>query len=221
MRKYTTTDCKGNYLQDKLIEIFKNKKNGVFIELGANNGIVQSNTIAFEKYFDWTGILIEPSKSGYESCLRNRPKSLCFNYACVSNEYNEEYVEGDFDGHCMSSVNGNRLNRGKTVKVKAITLSKLLDKCKVENIDFLSLDTEGYEYNILKGLDISKHRPKYILIELYPGEYDNVVEFLHLYNYKQYKCPYTKSFSFTNYNKIDNPNWDGTHNDYLFVDGNI
>mgnify|MGYP006146633403 FL=1 len=220
MIKYTTVDNKGNYLQDKLIEIFKNKKNGFFIELGANNGITQSNTIALEKYFNWKGILIEPSKIGYESCIKNRTNSLCFNYACVSDDYKEEYVEGDFDGHCMSSINGNRLNRNAHTKVKAMPLTKILDNCNVKFIDFLSLDTEGYEYNILKGLDLDKYRPKYMLIELYPNEFDNVLSYLQSNNYKLYSCPYTQSKSFTNYNKIDNPGWDGTHNDYLFIDIN-
>ena len=50
-----------------------NKRNGFFIELGANNGLTQSNTAFFEKDMGQTGILIEPSSIGYELCKKNRP----------------------------------------------------------------------------------------------------------------------------------------------------
>lgn len=78
-------------------------------------------------------------------------------------------------------------------------------------IDFLSLDTEGYELNILKGLNLTKYRPKYMLIEIYTKDYTDIVSFLM--NHK-----YSLQCNFTNYNKTTNPHWDGTHNDYLFMD---
>ena len=111
----------------------------------------------------------------------------------------------------MGSINGNRLRRRNLVKVRAVTLEKILDKYCHTNIDFLSLDTEGYELEILKGLNLDKYRPKFMLIEIYNKDYNDIVNYLNLQNYKLHS-------NFTNYNKIDNPGWDGTHNDYLFVD---
>ena len=208
---YSHCDSKGIPLQNKLNEIF-NKKSGFFIELGANDGLFQSNTAFFEKKMEWSGILIEPSLKGYEKCKKNRPKSVCLNCACVSNDYKDDYIYGDFeDNSPMGSINGNRLDRKNLVKVKAITLEKILDEHCHTNIDFLSLDTEGYELEILKGLNLDKYRPKFILIEIYKKDYNDIVNFLILKNYKLHS-------NFTNYNKIDNPKWDGTHNDYLFVD---
>ena len=161
---------------------------------------------------EWSGILIEPSLKGYEECKKNRPKSVCLNYACVSNDYKNDYIEGDFkDNSAMGSIGGKRLRRQNLVKVKAITLEKILDEHCHTNIDFLSLDTEGYELEILKGLNLNKYRPKFMLIEVYKKDYNDIVNFLNLLNYKLHS-------NFTNYNKIDNPVWDGTHNDYLFVD---
>tara|TARA_Y100000768_G_C23936645_1_gene662911 strand:- start:109 stop:753 length:645 start_codon:yes stop_codon:yes gene_type:complete len=208
---YSHCDSKGVPLQNKLNEIF-NKKGGFFIELGANNGLFQSNTAFFEKKMEWSGILIEPSLKGYEECKKNRPNSVCLNYACVSNDYKNDYIEGDFkDNSAMGSIGGKRLRRQNLVKVKAITLEKILDEHCHTNIDFLSLDTEGYELEILKGLNLNKYRPKFMLIEVYKKDYNDIVNFLNLLNYKLHS-------NFTNYNKIDNPRWDGTHNDYLFVD---
>jgi len=188
------------------------KENGYFIELGANNGLFQSNTAFLEKSRNWKGILIEPSVKGYEECKINRPNSICINCACVSNDYSKDFIYGDFiNNHPMASVNGERLICNNLCQVKAITLEKILDENNCNNIDFLSLDTEGYELNILNGLNIDKYRPNYMLIEIYTKDYDDIINFLKNKNYKLLS-------NFSNYNKIDNPLWDGTHNDYLFVD---
>jgi FkbM family methyltransferase len=209
---YSHLDSKGIPLQNKLNKII-DKKGGFFIELGANDGLFQSNTAFFEKQLEWTGILIEPSLKGYEKCKINRPNSLCLNYACVSNNYKEDYILGDFgDNNPMGSVNGKRLNRCNNMnKVKATTLEKILDEHNCKNIDFLSLDTEGYELEILKGLNLKKNRPKFMLIEVYNYDYENILNYVNSNNYKLHS-------NLTNYNKIDNPCWDGTHNDYLFID---
>ena len=216
MRSYSLKDCSNNPIDYRLNKIF-NKVNGFYIELGANDGLKQSNTALFEFFKNWTGILIEPCITAFEKCKINRPNSLCYNNACVSNDYQEEFVYGDFNTeHLMASVNAVRKSGlGRDIntltKVNAITLEKILDIEKIINIDFLSLDTEGYELNILKGLNLNKYRPKYMLIEIYKNDYDNIIEFLNKYNYKLV-C------NFTNYNKKTNPCWDGTHNDYLFMD---
>ena len=59
---FSHCNSKKEKLDIKLDEIFDSKKNGFFIELGANNGLTQSNTAFFEKYRNWSGILIEPSR---------------------------------------------------------------------------------------------------------------------------------------------------------------
>ena len=91
------------------------KENGFYIELGAFDGISQSNTAFFEFNRNWKGILIEPSKGSYELCKKNRPNSIVYNYCCVSNDYKEEYISGDFNNITMASVNGNRLKSNDLV----------------------------------------------------------------------------------------------------------
>lgn len=149
---------------------------------------------------DWTGILIEPSVKGYNLYKINRPKSLCFNCACVSDKYNKEHINGDFkDNHPMASINGTRNKSNNLIKVKAITLEKILDEVNWDkNIDFLSLDTEGYELNILEGLNLEKYRPNYMLIEIYNKDYNTIIEYLEKHNYILHS-------NFSNYNKVDNP----------------
>lgn len=209
---YSHKDSKGVPLDSKLNILFDNKRDGFYIELGAYDGLIQSNTAFFEKNLGWRGILIEPSFHGFKECIINRPNSICLNYACVSNDYKYDYVEGDFRyKNLMGSVGGKRLKSKDLVRVKASTLERLLDEHCHSNIDFLSLDAEGYELEILKGLNLNKYRPNKMLIEVYTKDYDEIINLLNNHNYKLHS-------NFTNYNKIDNPGWDGTHNDYLFVD---
>jgi hypothetical protein len=124
-------------------------------------------------------------------------------------EENGTYAYGDFDGNLMSSLNGNRLNRSAEKKVLVRSLQSILDDVGLEKIDFFSLDTEGYEFNILQGIDFSRTQIDYLLIEVYTHQYEEIVSFLT-------QRGYDLLGSFSNYNKVTNPGWDGTHNDYLF-----
>lgn len=212
-RSFSLTDSRFIPLDFKLDTII-NKNNGFFIELGANDGIKQSNTAFFEFFRNWNGILIEPSKNMFELCVSNRPRSKCYNYACVSDNFTDEEISGDFNGDLMSSVNGNRLQSFEKITVKTITLEKLLDQNNIKSIDLLSLDTEGYELNILKGLNLNKYKPTFIIIEIYNYQYIEILKVLEEYNYSLI-C------NFSNYNKKEKSDWDGTHNDYLFMYTNI
>ena len=166
---YSLSDSKGNPLDKKLDSLFNHKNNGFYIELGAFDGITQSNSYFFELNRNWTGLLIEPSKDSYHLCCKNRPNSIVVNCCCVSNDYKNDTISGDFNSTLMSSVNGARLKTQKLVEVKAMTLEKILDENHIDvEIDFLSLDTEGYELPILQGLNLDNYRPKYMLIWLFP-----------------------------------------------------
>ena len=216
-KNYSLCDSDNKFLDNKLDELFERKQNGFFVELGANNGILQSNTAFLEKNRNWSGVLIEPNIKNYEFCKLNRPNSICYNYACVSDDFTDEFVYGDFNldpndqTSLMSSVNGTRLNLFKKnlTKVPASTLTNILDRQLIPKIDLLSLDVEGYEYSVLKGLNLNKYTPTYLLIEIYNFDFEKIVNYLKDNKY-QLVC------NFSNYNKINNPNWDTKHNDFLF-----
>jgi FkbM family methyltransferase len=209
---YSLSDSTGIPLDKKLDILFGGKQNGIYIELGAFDGLSQSNTAFFEFNRNWSGILIEPSKGSYDLCCKNRPRSIVLNMCCVSDTYQYDTIKGDFNSITMASVNGIRLNSDKLVEVNCTTLEKIIiNNLYNKTIDLLTLDTEGYEFDILQGLNLDKNRPKYMLIEIYRKDYEKILNYLSSKNY------YLHS-NFSNYNKIDNPIWDGTHNDFLFCD---
>lgn len=212
MPVYSHITSKGEPIQTILDTFFQEKHGGVFIELGAHDGLFQSNTAFLEFERGWSGVLIEPSPDEFKKCKQNRPKSQCFQYACVDSSYSNPTIQGDFYGSPMASVDSQRLGNQPMISVPAKTLSKILSMTNITQkpIDFLSLDVEGYELHVLKGLDFTIHRPNVMLIEIYNHSLDAIQNFLSEKGYKFIK-------NITNYNPIDNPHWDGTHNDYLFV----
>lgn len=169
---------------DKRLEPFLGYKNGFFIEAGANDGLRQSNTFYYETYFNWTGLLIEPVPALARAAVGNRPASTVHPYALGSEGGGKKITltpaglmsitEGAFqdcaDGYGIEAHVERASKHGCEVSdpitVSSYTLSEIIDMSGVDRpIDFLSLDVEGYEKEALKGLDLARHRPRFILIE--------------------------------------------------------
>ena len=173
-------------IDKKLEKKYLNYNDGFFVELGANNGFSQSNTLAFERKRNWRGVLIEPSPNLFLECYFYRSKkgnSLHCN-ACVPFDYNKEYVEINYSNLMSTSEslssdipdkevfknNANQFlsegERSLKFGAKAKTLNRILDESNAPlTIDFLSLDVEGAEIDVLAGINFNKYKFKYILIE--------------------------------------------------------
>ena len=147
----------------KVIEFYKSKRNGYFVEIGAYDGIALSNTYALEKYLDWTGICVEPLKHRFDQLLKNRT-AICSNMAVYHSSNLDVSFDIEGDAGMLSGINThidchkNIVNANKkTVTVKTISLNDLLETNKAPSfIEYLSLDTEGSEYEILRTLDFNK-----------------------------------------------------------------
>ncbi len=169
-----------NYLDLKL-EKWLNFENGFFIEAGGNDGISQSNTLNLEKKKKWRGILIEPVPSLAAASKNNRPGIITEAVALVGMDYQGTSIKITVC-HLMSTIEGHNSQvdakkhleiaqslygvEPTTIEVPAVTLTSILEKNEVKNIDLLSLDVEGFEAQALKGLDFSRYAPKYILVEV-------------------------------------------------------
>lgn len=170
---------------DRKLEKFVDYDNGYFVELGANDGVTQSNSLYFEKHRNWRGLLVEPVPHNFIKCRRNRStRSDVYCAACVSFSYPQEFVriaysnlmsipvsmDSDIkDPHAHATKGQGFLGQGETVfefGALAKTLnSLLLDAAAPHLIDFLSLDVEGAELEVLKGIDHEAFRFKFMLVE--------------------------------------------------------
>lgn len=170
---------------DRKLERYVDYEGGYFVELGANDGVTQSNSLYFEKHRGWSGLLVEPAPQNYLKCLQNRStRSSIFCAACVSFDYAKEFVriaysnlmstpvelQSDIKNPREHAQSGKRFlgNRDAVFEFGAVarTLnSLLLEAGAPAHIDFLSLDVEGAELEVLQGVDHQAFRFKFMLIE--------------------------------------------------------
>jgi FkbM family methyltransferase len=153
-----------NNLDKKLLK-YLNFKNGFYIECGANDGVNQSNTWYFEKVLNWRGILIEPNKTSFKNLKNNRSsKNIFKNVALVSEDFKNKNEEIYLSENNLESKLTNIANP-LSQKVATETLNNILKELNVNKINFFSLDVEGYEEEVLKGLNLNIFDIDYILIE--------------------------------------------------------
>lgn len=148
------------------------KKNGFFVEFGATNGIDLSNTYLLERKFGWNGILAEPAHYWKRQLKENR--NVIIDERCVWSTSNLflEFNETNFgelstlNQYSHSDLHKGARKKGKIYQVETISLLDLLDENNApKEIDYLSIDTEGSEYDILKNFDFSKYHIKLITCE--------------------------------------------------------
>ena len=162
--------------QDKMIKknFFDGKKNGFFIEIGAYDGISGSNCYHFERFLNWDGIAIEPSNIQFEKLKKNRKCKVLNN--AISDEVKEvEFIEVAEGLTQMSGINNssfernfqiisnNQASKTNSINLKTITFDEIVPKNK--DVDYLSIDIEGGEMNLLKSIDFKTNNIKVISVE--------------------------------------------------------
>jgi FkbM family methyltransferase len=169
-----------NNLDKKLLK-YLDFKNGFYIECGANDGVNQSNTWYFEKVLNWKGILIEPNKTSFINLKKNRSsKNIFKNVALVSEDFKNKNEEIYLSENNLESKLTNIANPFSQ-KVTTETLNNILKEINVNKINFFSLDVEGHEEEVLKGLNLNIFDIDYILIET--NNFDKINFMLKNFNY--------------------------------------
>jgi FkbM family methyltransferase len=149
----------------KVLRHYNYKRNGTFIEIGASNGLLLSNTYLLETQYGWKGICCEPIPYKFKQLIKNRPNTLCCNKAV----YNQSGLTVKFDiaNNCdLLSGISNHIDSHKTsvdtnkttIDIETISLLDVLNNYNAPSfIDYMSLDTEGSEFEIIKNFDFEKY----------------------------------------------------------------
>jgi FkbM family methyltransferase len=155
--------------EDILVWDFFGKKNsGYYVEVGANHPVILNQTWLLEQN-GWTGLLVEPQSACCELLRAQRPGSRICQVACSAPEKRGEATflisDDDVKSALAPSDTDVEVEYAKTETVRVVTLDDILGEDKATGIDFLSVDVEGLEVDVFRGLDFKKYAPRLILVE--------------------------------------------------------
>jgi len=170
------------------------KREGYFVDLACADGIHYSNTYFLEKYLNWKGLLIEPNPKFKESIIKNRTS----NYVneCIGKN-NTDIIKFRIDNLMFGGIVGDafdnnekyrkeELKNAEIISFQTKTLESILDEFQSpEIIDYLNLDVEGGEEEVLLNFNFKKYKFKFISIERptvnleIKLELENYIQILH------------------------------------------
>lgn len=190
------------YSGHKALLDYIKKKNGFFVQCGGHEGYSNDPTYYLEKFKGWRGVIAEPLPALSQICQRNRKNSTVVQSACVSFNSLEETVSF-VDCNAMSFVKGSikdsadwikKSEECQDIKCREITvpakpIQSMINEQPLTNgvreIDLFVADVEGYELEVLHGLDFSKNSPTYVLVEIRnKGHLQKISDFLISLDYK-------------------------------------
>ncbi len=184
-------EAHGQIFQDVLAFLVAKKKFGFFVEFGATDGDFLSNTYFLEKQLLWGGILAEPAKIWAEK-LKNNRGACSIDFRCVWSRTGEkiQFVEDvlpEISGVSTTLDKTRMSSNSSSYLVDTVSLIDLLDEYHAPAfIDFLSIDTEGSEFEILEHFDFSRYQFGFIAVE-HNSEAEKREKLLSLLSKNQYK----------------------------------
>ena len=166
--------------QDRIINIlFRGRENGVFLDIGAHDGISLSNTYFFEKAKKWTGVCIEPNPEIFKQLRSNRK---CIVENCCLSDVERQVTFRKVNGPCsmlsgildffderhiarieyaLAEIGGNY----EDIPIHSKTIESILTKHNIREIDYCSIDTEGAEFQIINIIDLDQFSIKSFSVE--------------------------------------------------------
>ena len=178
--KENSKDFKSQLYQDIFAAfIVKDKYEKTFLEFGATNGIHLSNSYTLENNFLWSGVLSEPDPQWFDELKKNRPKTKILN-KCIWKKSGEKInffssktgvfsTIDEFKYSDQTSMPGNSNKRneaGTNLEVETISLNDVIESEFSGNCpSYISVDTEGSEFEILRSLNFKKYRPILFTVE--------------------------------------------------------
>ena len=169
-------------------DYFQDKRDGVFVDVGANHHQRDSNTYYLETGLGWSGLAIEPQDrfaAGYAQ-FRPRTTFVPLFVSDVSNSRAVIFIPRNNDLIASSNKEFVEREGGSDVvphEANTTTLDDVLARTKIERIDFLSMDIELHEPAALKGFTIERFAPRLVCIEAHPQVRQEILEFFAAHDY--------------------------------------
>jgi FkbM family methyltransferase len=168
-RKTAVISYAQNFEDVMLARVFDSRTNGFYVDVGAGDPVNLSVTKWFYD-LGWSGINIEPNKTLFKRLVEERPRDINLDCGAGRSRHDAEFLEtaiaelSSFDPDVISAeVAG---TDGTTRTVPVFPLTEILDRHGGGRpIDFLKIDVEGWEHEVLAGLDLERYRPTIIVVE--------------------------------------------------------
>lgn len=186
-------------------QIFQNEPAGYFVDIGAHDGITYSNTYAFERR-GWRGMCFEPHPEFYKQLVANRSDSTCIHAAAGNRiELSAPFYAmpnaicsstSRIDLESLKSVcmdEKQQFDQMQEITVPLITLDYALAIHGIERVDYLSVDVEGRELDVLQGFEIARWRPRLVIVEN-NNLWDALVEYFGAAGYMLARVVYQNMF---------------------------
>ena len=199
-----------------LTNIFKGTKEGFYIDIGCNHPVYNNNTFLFHKR-GWKGLNIDLDKSSIDLFNIYRKDDLNIHAALSSSNNNRKVYEF----HAKSPLNTldnkvanyQKAKVKNTYEIKTQTLNQVIDECGINNkkINFLSIDVEGHELEVLNGFNINHYQPDVIIVEYLDLSIDKLeiknLNINNVLNSELYNYMINKNYSLVNW----------LHSDLIFI----
>ena len=182
-----------------VLDYFKNKKNGFYVDVGCHHPICINNTYLLYKQ-NWSGIIIDVSQFSIDLFNYMRPQDLNYNCAISNkNKIVKLFYQKEFSQlSTIKSIQAKNVFQGniKEKDIQAFSLDEILNRDKYKNtkIDFLNIDVEGADLEVLEGLSFDRFKPELICLEIH----DKEVKKSEIYNFlanKNYELIWSGIFS--------------------------
>jgi FkbM family methyltransferase len=179
-------DRNSQYAEEWIVrDYFKDARDGVFVDVGANHYQRYSNTYYLETRLGWSGVALEPQQQFAEDYARFRPKTA-FVPLFVSDASNREatlYVNGNDLVASSSKAFTEAYGAVTPTTATTTTLDDVLDRLGVKSVDFLSMDIELAEPEALAGFSIERFRPRLVAVEAHPPIRQQLLDYFTRHGY--------------------------------------
>jgi len=179
-------DRKSQYLEEWILrDFFGERRDGVFLDVGASEHEKFSNTWYLEKVLGWSGIAVEPQASLAEGWKVHRPKSVFIPaFASDRSDATATLYVGRVSVVASATKSfTDRWGGNAGVETPTVTLNDVLKGQKIGRVHFVSIDVELHEPEVLAGFDLRRYAPELVCIEAHPEVRQAILDYFTTRNY--------------------------------------